>query len=160
MNVYHTDFGHSVGGGRGGLGAQSGQLAVPGLLPVEGGVVHRVCGAGPPVGAGGADGGAVESTQWMIRTIETGVWSVGGGDAHPSLLEQVRVCIQGLAPPGERVALPTQVLVRLDISSLQDGAGTGGDGAHRRVGGGQPLPGEGGAAGYGTGPGTERDSGR
>lgn len=66
MDVNHPYLSHPVRGWRRGLGAQSGQLAVSGLLPVKSGVIHSVCWAGPTIRACGANGGTVESPNAML----------------------------------------------------------------------------------------------
>lgn len=161
VEVDHPHLGHPVRGRGRGFGAQGGQLAVPGLLPVEGGVVDGVGGAGPAVGARGADGGTMESAESVFRTVEPRVWvrPVGTGHAQPPLLEQVGVRVVALAAPGQTVAFAAQVLVRLDVPPLQDGAGTGRVGAGCGAGGGHPLPWDSGATGSGALPGTEGDPG-
>lgn len=161
MDVNHPYLSHPVRGWGRSLGAQSRQLAVSGLLPVQRGVIHSVCGARSSIRTRGADGGTVKSPHAMFWPIKprARVRSVGGSHVHPPLLQQVWVCIQALVPSGQTVALPTQVLIRLDVPSLQDGAGAGRDGACRGVGIRQPVSGDGGAAGHGGLPRTEWDSG-
>lgn len=102
MDVNQPYLSHPVRGWGRSLGAQSRQLAVSGLLPVQRRVIHSVCGAGTTIRACGADGGTVKSSHAMIGTIEpwVGVWSVGSSHAHSSLLEQVWICIQPLISPG------------------------------------------------------------
>lgn len=102
MDVNHAYLSHPVRGWGRSLGAQSRQLAVSRLLPIQRGVINSVCGAGSAVGACRADGGTVKTPHAMVRTIKprVGVWSMGTGNAHSSLLEQVWVCIQPLISPG------------------------------------------------------------
>lgn len=64
VDVNHPYLSHPVRGWRRSLGAQSRQLAVSRLLPVERGVIHSVCRAA--VRACGADGGTVKSANAMI----------------------------------------------------------------------------------------------
>lgn len=136
MDVNHPYLSHPVRGWRRSLRTQSGQLAVSGLLPVQRGVIHSVCGTGPTIRARGADGSTVKSPHAMIWTIKprVGVRSMGCSHAHSSLLEQVWICIQPLVSPSQTVAFPTHVLIWLNVPSLQDSAGTRRDGAGRRVG--------------------------
>lgn len=142
VDVNHPHLRHAVGGRRWGLRAQGGQLAVARLLPVQRRVVHGVGGAGPAVGAGGADGGAVEAGANAVL----GTLHPGAGDAHASLLQEVGVGVQALVGPAQAVALAAaHVLVGLDIPPLQDGTGAGRVGAGGGVGAGHPLPGHGGA---------------
>lgn len=70
MDVNHPYLSHPVRGWGRSLGAQSRQLAVSGLLPVQRGVIHSVCGAGPTVRACGADGGTMKTPQAMFWTIK------------------------------------------------------------------------------------------
>lgn len=102
MDVNHPYLSHPVRGWGRSLGAQSRQLAVSGLLPVQRGVIYTVCGAGPAVRACRANGGTVKSPHAMVRPIKprVGVWSMGTRNAHSSLLEQVWVCIQPLISSG------------------------------------------------------------
>lgn len=160
MDVNHPHLGHPVRGRRRGLGAQGGQLAVSGLLPVQGRVIDGVRRAGTPVRAGGADGRPVKSGHAVFWTLQprVRVRPVGSSHAHPSLLEKVRVRIQPLVSPSQTVTFTPQVLVRLDVPPLQDGTGTGRNGAGRGVGVRQSVPGHGGAARDGALPGAERDA--
>lgn len=102
MDVNHPYLSHPVRGWGRSFGAQSRQLAVSGLLPVQRGVIHSVGGAGPAVRACRANGGTVKSTHAMFWTIKprVGLWSMCTSHAHSSLLEQIWVCIQPLISPG------------------------------------------------------------
>ena len=131
MDVNHPYLSHAVRGWRRSLGSQSWKLAVSGLLPVEGGMLHTVCGTRSAVRAGGADGGSVKPPHAMIWNIRTriGVRSV----SHPAILEQVWIRVQALVSPGQTVAFTPSVFIRFDVPSLQDGTGTRGDGARTGV---------------------------
>lgn len=161
VDVNHPYLSHAVRGRGRGFGTQSWQLAVSGLLPVQGGVIDGVGGAGPAVGARGTNRGTMESSQSMFGTLKSWVrvCSVGTCHAQSPLLKQVRVCIQALISPGESEAFTAHVLIRFDVPSLQDGAGTGWVSTRGGVGGGHPLPGDSGATRCRALPGTERDSG-
>lgn len=161
MDVNHPYLSHPVRGWGRSFGTQSGQLAVSGLLSVQRRMIDRVCGAGPTIRACGADGGTVKSPHdmfWMFMT-RVGVRSMGCSHGHSSLLEQVWICIQALISPGQTVALPTHVLIWLDIPSLQDGTGTRGNRAGRGVGVRQTVSWDSGTPRYGALPWTKRDSG-
>lgn len=161
VDVNHPHLSHPVRGWGRSLGTQRRQLTVSGLLSVQRRVIHGVCGAGPTVRACGADGGTVKPPHAVFRTIKpsVGVWSMGTGHTHSSLLEQVRVCVQPLISPRQTVGLSTHVLVWFNIPSLQDGAGTRRDGPYRSAGIRQSVPRDSGAARYGALPWAERYSG-
>lgn len=125
MNINHPYFSHTVRGRGWSLGAQSRQLAVSGLLSVQRGVIYGVCWAGATIRACGADGGTVKSPHSMFRSVQTrtGVWSV-------CIHEHVRVRVYSLCAPGQSVTFGGHVLVWLHVSPLQDGTGTGRNGAN------------------------------
>lgn len=153
MDINHPYFSHAMRGRGRSLGAQSRQLTVSGLLSVQRGVVYGVCGAGAAVRPCGADRGTVEPSHTMLGTVQTrtGVWSM-------CVCQHIRLCVNALRAAGETVTFIGHVLVRLHVPPLQDGAGTGRDGADRGVG--QSFSGHGGTAGEGALPWPKRDPGR
>lgn len=125
MDVNHPHFSHAVRGWGWSLRAQSRQLAVSGLLSVQRGMIYGVCGAGATVRASGADRGTVEPPHTVFGTIQTRtwVWSM-------CICQHVRVCVYSLSASGQAVTFVRHVLVRLHVPPLQDGTGTGRDGAN------------------------------